>query len=234
MELVKEKWTKKDGIEFNKYLDSLKNSDKIEWTKRIINTNMNLLAIKSPVMKDIAKQIKKGNYFSFLDLMLWDYYEDTVVNGILISQISDFDLMKKYLDIYSSRVDNWSTCDLLSFKIKNQEDKFFNLLNEYIKNEKPFVRRIGINILFDFVNNDDYVSSILEILDKFEFETDYYVNMINAWLLCEMFIKHRDETLRYFESNKLNSFTINKAIQKCRDSYRVTKQDKDLLLKFKK
>ena len=233
MILIKEKWTKKDIDEFQDYLVSLENKNKLDWTKNILNTSMPVLAIKSPVIKDIVKDIFKGNYESFLDFMVWDYYENTAINGFLISKIKDFNKVKKYLDIYSNKADNWATCDLLSFNIKGCEKEYFNLLEKYIKSDKPFVRRIGIVILFNFVKNDEYVDNIFKILNKFYNEEHYYVNMINAWLLCECFIKHRDKSIEFLDTHKLNKFTINKAIQKCRDSYRVSKEDKDMLLKYK-
>ncbi len=58
--------------------------------------------------------------------------------------------------------------------------------------------------------------------------------MVNAWLICECFIKQREATIKFLDTNKLNKFTINKAVQKCRDSHRVSKEDKDMLLKYKK
>ena len=58
--------------------------------------------------------------------------------------------------------------------------------------------------------------------------------MINAWLVCELFIKRREKTLKFLQNNRLNSFTINKAISKCRDSFRVSNADKKMLLDFKK
>ena len=59
------------------------------------------------------------------------------------------------------------------------------------------------------------------------------MNMAVAWLLCELMIYNRDKTLKYLEHHNLNNFTINKAISKCRDSYRVSKEDKEKLLKYK-
>ncbi len=233
MELIKEKWSKSDISEFQEYLRTFENVDKLEWTKNILNTELPLLAIKTPDMKNIIKEIYKGNYLSFLDLMIWEYYENTAINGYLISKIKDFDTMKKYLDIYSAKADNWATCDLLSFNVKNNEEKFFNLVLEYIKSNKPFVRRIGMSILFNFISNDDYIEKIFELLDGFKTEEHYYVNMMNAWLLCECFIKQRDKTIDYLCHNNLNKFTINKAVQKCRDSYRVSEYDKEMLLRYK-
>lgn len=234
MNLINDKWTRQDIEEFNNYLYSIRNEDKMVWSRNILQTNMNVLALKTKDVKDISKEISKGNYISFLDYMPWNYFENTSINGFLITNIKDFDIMKKYLDIYSNKADNWASCDLLSFDIKDNEDNYMKLLKEYIKSDKTFVRRIGIVILFKYVKDKTYLKDIFKILNSFYDETEYYVNMINAWLVCECFIKHRDETIEFLNKNKLNKFTINKAIQKCRDSFRVSKEDKEMLLKYKK
>lgn len=233
MDLIKEKWTKKDGIELIEYLESLKNSDKIEWSKNILNTNMPVLAIKTKVIKDIIKNISKGNYLSLLDLKLDKYFENTSINGSLICLIKDFNIMKQYLDDYILKIDNWASCDLLSFNVKGKEELFYNLSLEYIKSNMPFVRRVGLNILFKLLNYDEYADKIFSIMNSFYDEEHYYVNMMNAWLFCECFIKRREQTIKFLKNHKLNKFTINKGISKCRDSYRVSKEDKEMLLKYK-
>lgn len=234
MDLVKENWTKKDGIYFNKYLESLKNSEKVEWARKILNSKMELLAIKTPVMKEIVKKIIEGNYLSFLDLELNDYYENMAINGLLIPKIDDFDIMKKYLDKYVVKIENWASCDILSFNIKKREEMFYNLSLEYIKSDKPFVRRVGLLILFKLIENDQYIDKIYNIMNQFYKEEHYYVNMMNAWLFCECFIKRREKTLEFLKTHKLNKFTINKGISKCRDSFRVSASDKEMLINYRK
>ena len=54
MELTRKNWSKNDINTFNLYLESLKNKNKIEWTKRIVNTKMKVLAIKTPILKKIS------------------------------------------------------------------------------------------------------------------------------------------------------------------------------------
>lgn len=233
MILINKKWTKKEGLEFIKYLESIQIKEKQEWSKNLLNTGMSVLAIPTPAIKSISKEILKGNYISFLDLKLNNYFENTVVNGILITNIEDFDLMKKYLDKYVEDIDNWASCDLLSFNVINKESKFYDLALEYISSNKPFIRRVGLSILFKYINNDSYIDKIFNILNTFYDEKEYYVNMMIAWLLCECFIKQREETIKFLKTNKLNKFAINKAISKCRDSYRVSKKDKELLLKYR-
>ncbi len=233
MKLVKEKWLKKDIEEYNKYLKSIRNEDKIEWTKNIVNTKMDVLAIKTNVLRDIAKEIMKGNYLSFLEQNNHLYYESLVISGIIISNIKDFNLLKKYLYKYSLLIDSWASCDILSFKTKNKEEDYYNLALEYINYPLEFQKRLGISMLFPLVN-DAYIDRILSIIDSFTEASYYYVDMILAWLLCDSFIKERDKTLQFFKKNNANNFVINKAISKCHDSYRVTKEDKEMLKKYKK
>ena len=73
---------------------------------------------------------------------------------------------------------------------------------------------------------------MLKIIDTLNKEKEYYVNMAVAWLCCELMIKSRKEFLAYLKHHKLNDFTINKAISKCRDSFRVSQEDKEMLLKY--
>jgi 3-methyladenine DNA glycosylase AlkD len=233
MNLVKDKWNKEDGKYFIEYLESFKNPDKIEWSKNLLNTNMPVLAIKTPVIKDIVKNISKGNYLSFLDLELNEYYENSAINGFLIPQIKDFKIMKSYLDKYALKIDNWASCDLLSFNVKNKEENFYRLSLEYIDSDQPFVRRLGLNILFKLIENDDYIDQIFNIMNRFYNESHYYVNMMLAWLFCECFIKRRDKTVIFLKSHQLNKFSINKGISKCRDSYRISDEDKEMLLQYK-
>lgn len=232
--LIKQVWKDTDKLVFDNYLLSLKNEDKVVWTTKIINTKKPLLAIKTEVLKNIAKEIAKGNFLSFLDLNLNSYYENDVINGNLICKIKDFHKQVEYLDKYVLGIDNWASCDLLSFKIKGREEEYFALAKKYLKSEKPFVRRVGFKIFFEFLNNGYYVDKILEILNEFYLEEEYYVNMIISWLVCELFIKQREKTIKFLKTNKLNPFQINKAISKCRDSFRVSKKDKEWLLNFRK
>lgn len=233
MQLIKDLWSEKDIPEFQEYLKTFCNPSKVAWSKNLLNTEMPVLAMKTPDLRKIATEIYKGNYLSFIDLMIWEYFENTVIIGSLISRIEDFKTQVKYLSIYSAKADNWATCDLLSFKVEGKEKEYYHLVLEYIKSKQPFTRRIGMSILFKLIEKEEYIEKIYHLLDQFSLEEHYYVNMMNAWLLCECFIKQREKTLTYIKHHHLNKFTINKAIQKCRESYRVSLKDKEMLLQYK-
>lgn len=233
MNLIIDKWTETELRKLNEYLYSLREEKNIERTKRILNTSLMVLGIPTKTLRDIARSISKGNFMSLLDIMSFDYYEDSIIYASLISKIKEFDAVIKYLDKYSNLCECWASCDALKFNISSHERDYLGIIDKYIKSKKPFVRRIGMSILFEFLRNHKYIDKIFYYLDEFYLEDNYYVNVMNAWLLCECFIKEREKTIEYLKENKLNKFTINKAISKCRDSFRVSEEDKNMLLAYR-
>lgn len=235
MNLIKDVWQEKDIIEFEKYLLTFsKGKEKGEWEKRIVNTSLLCIAVPSEKVKEIVKQISKGNFLSFIDFWPWQNYTQSLIVGGLICKIKDFSLFKKYLTVYAQKVDNWANCDCLKFNINNKnKDLFFEFAKELIKSNKPFVKRIGLIIFFKMLCYEEYLEEIFNIVNTFKNETEYYVNMMLAWLVCECFIKYRNRTIGFLQTHNLNKFVINKSISKCRDSFRVSKEDKDFLLLYR-
>ena len=228
MELVKAQWQVADIQAFEAYLFSLSKPDKIAWTQKIVNTKRTVLAIPTPTLRAIAKEIRRGNALSFLDLQIFSTHESTIIHGIILSQLTDFALMEKYLVTYATGVDNWAACDLLSFRVNHHETEFLNLSRRFVQAENLFLRRIGLIILFKLVN-DDYIDDIFAIVDSLKDETEYYVNMAVAWLLCDCWIKQRNKTWAFLQTHQLQPFVAKKFVSKCRDSYRVSVADKQLL-----
>ena len=58
---------------------------------------------------------------------------------------------------------------------------------------------------------------------------EYYVDMAVAWLVATAMVKCRDKTVEYMQAEGrriLSKFAYNKALQKMRESLRVSKEDK--------
>lgn len=232
--LAKPIWQEEDDVELQKVLASLAEPQKVERSRKIINTQMPMLAITAPNITLVAKAIARGNYRSFLDCNFWDNYETVAINGSLICKIKNLDVAARYLSDYAARVDNWAHCDIIDIPANGREQQILDLVQDFCAASEPFKRRISVRLLFQFADKPQYAKTIFDTLDGFESETEYYVNMICAWLAAECFVKQREATLKWLENNKLNSFTVNKAVQKCRDSFRVSPEDKEMLLKFKR
>lgn len=233
MDLIKNSWKKADFSEFHKYEQSLKGSARdCEWEQKIVNTKLECFARTSTKARVAAKEIKKGAYLEFLDGLEIGNMFDSLVYAHLISSIKDFDVFEKYLDKFVLTIDSWASADTLRFAKKDKE-RLVKLSNKYLKDERPFVRRVGVNIWFELIKDNHYIDKAFCLLDSLKDEDEYYVNMSGAWLLSFCMIYDREKTIRYFENDQTNKFIVNKGISKCRDSYRVSAEDKQLLLGFK-
>jgi len=234
MNLIKDKWTKEDLKFFYEYLkDFSKGKESALWEKKIVNTNMKTLAVPSKVVNGIIKDIFKGDYLSFIDLWPWDNLTTTFIVGGLISKIKDFNIQKKYLLKYSQKADNWATIDTIKPKInENNRSAYIEFAKQCISSEYLFTRRLGLVLCLKCIDKN-VIDDILFVACKLLNESEYYVNMANAWLIAECFIKCRDKTISCFDNKSFNKFVTNKAISKCRDSFRVSNSDKELLLKYK-
>lgn len=236
MELNKTLWHEGDILAFSNYLRMFQNKEKEVWSRSILNTKLELLCLTTQTLDLIAKSIYKGNYISFLDLKIFDTYESIAIYGKLIGMIDDYELMVHYLEIYINQMENWAHVDLLSFKRHfDHKDDLLNLSIKYLDSKEAFIRRLGLMILFQLIKDKTVLPDIYEALMSLKNETNYYVIMMAGWLLSECIIKYQDETLKFIINNSnLNPRIVNKGIQKCRESRRVSQSLKDELLTYKR
>ncbi|MDY0276707.1 MAG: DNA alkylation repair protein [Acholeplasma sp.] len=236
MELNKAIWLEEDRYQFLDFLKSFAQLEKVEWSQRILNSKMDVLAIPTKTLHQIATSISKGNYVSFLDLKIFDYYESVALYGMILCKIKDFELMRSYLTVYLDVMENWAHVDLLSLSITktNQED-FIRLSYKYLKDPRPFVRRLSLMILFQMRKTPSILPIVFGHIQTLKDENEYYVIMMAGWLLSECIILYRDDTLHFLNSHdNLNKKIVNKGIQKCRESRRFTLQEKEDLLQYKR
>jgi len=109
-----------------------------------------------------------------------------------------------------------------------RQDCLFELSKTLLLDARPFARRTGVRILFKYLD-DDNINGTLALVKTMKNETEYYVNMCIAWLLCESFIKQREKTLTFLSLDNVSEFVLRKTISKCCDSFRVTAVDKTML-----
>lgn len=224
MNLIKESWTVEDGMAFVEYLKTLSNPDKIPFARKVINSSKEMLGIMTPTLRRIAKEISKGNFMSFLDLKLNDYYENSIINGMLICKIKNADELLPRLTEYAEKSDCWAEIDLIKPPIKRDNAKaILDYAISCTKDDLPFVRRLGVILLFNFIK-DECFDIIMDTVISLKGDTEYYVNMAVAWLMCELVIKQPQRAVQAVNSDNLNKFTLHKTVSKCYDSYRVPRE----------
>ena len=218
------KWNKKGYNDYLKYLKSITEKDYRDFSKKLIDTRYEILGIRLPKLRSIAKEIIKTDYNDYLTYNNPKSYEEIMIRGFVIAYSKSEEILDKYLYEQIDNIDNWSTCDSFCNSIKliiKGKAKYFNLFKELTTSKKEYYIRVGLITILNTYIDSNHIDEIFKILDNIELDT-YYVNMASAWLLCECFIKQRDKTLKYLKRSKLNKFSFNKGIQKCRESYRVS------------
>jgi len=226
-------WTKKDFDDLREYEKTIKGSARdCEWEKRIVNTKLECFARTSTKAKEVVRLIKKGAYLKFLENIKIENMFESLVCAHLIGTIKDFDVFERNLDKFVVTIDNWASADTLRFK-KQSKEKLVELSHKYLKSDMPFVRRVGVNIWLELIKDEKHFDGAFDVLNSLADEAEYYVNMSAAWLLSFCMVYNREKTISYFKNNTTNSFIINKAISKCRDSFRISNEDKEMLKDFK-
>ena len=159
-----------------------------------------------------------------------------MIQGLVISHIKDEKLFYKYFKKHINKIDNWALCDTFCSAIKiveKYEDKYFKEAVDMSLSDKEFISRVGLIIILSHFVSDKNLDTIFEVLNKIKSDL-FYINMAEAWLVCELYINYPKETKNFIKKNNLNKFTQNKAISKIHDSYRVNKEEKEVLKSYRK
>ena len=200
------------------------------------NTN-NIVGVRVPVLRNYAKELSKGDFRTYLDNAKDDYYEETMLQGMVIG-LSKMDLEERlnYIKKFVTKIDNWAICDVfcagLKFVNRNKEI-VWEFLKAYKNSIEEFEVRFFIVMVLDFYITDNYINEIISILDNIKHE-GYYVKMAIAWTISVAYIKYPEITMKYLINNTLDNFTYNKALQKIIESYRVSDKDKKIIRNMKR
>ncbi len=235
MNLIKNKWLKKDYKDFQTYLKSLKDEKYLQFNQKIITSKYKFIGIRLPILRKIAKEILKGNWESFIQVSENIYYEEVMLKGFVIAGIKDINKLKDYINSFVLLIDNWAICDSFcsSLKIiKNKKEEFWNFFNEFLDDTAEFKVRTFLVVLINYYVEEKYLAKIFLICQR-PLADKYYVNMAASWLIAECYIKYPVQTYDFLQKAHLKKFVFNKSISKINDSYQVSKADKEKVQKLK-
>ena len=189
-----------------------------------------ILGIRTPEMRQIAKEVfESKDKDLFLNELPHKYYEENLIHFFIISMIKDFDECIKRVEEFLPYVDCWPVSDQASPKsFKKNHDKLLPYIKKWIKSNHIYTARFGIRMLMNEYLDDDFKEEYLKLVSSVKGD-DYYLKMMVAWYFATALAKRYDETIPYFENHILSDWVHKKAIQKAKESYRVTDEHKKYL-----
>ena len=200
-------------------------------------TTDNIIGVRLPQLRQIAKEIDKDDWRGYLENCLEDYYEENLINGLVIAYAKcDVEEKLQYIKGFVPKIDNWAVCDSfcnsLKFTTKNREI-IWEFLKPYLNSDKEFEIRFAVVMMLNYYITEEYIDAVLKCLDKISHD-GYYVKMAVAWAVSICFIHFEDNTMAFLKNNNLDDFTYNKSLQKICESLRVNKDTKILIKSMKR
>ena len=193
------------------------------------------IGVRVPDVRKLAKELYKTNQFeAFIKELPHQYYDENMLHGLILSEFKDYEDCIAEVDRFLPYVDNWAVCDIMSPKIFNRNRiALLGKIKEWSASEKPYTCRFGIEMLMTYFLDDDFKPEYLEIPASVRSE-EYYVQMMIAWFFATALAKQWDSAVKYIEEYRLDARIHNKTIQKARESYRITQEQKEYLKTLKR
>lgn len=113
-----------------------------------------------------------------------------------------------------------------------EKQLMWRLIEPLFSDPREFYARFALVMFLGHFVEPDYIGPGLNRIEALTQE-QYYVRMAAAWAVSVCYVKFPAETLALLERQVLPKFTQNKSIQKIRESYRVSREDKDMLVQYK-
>lgn len=195
------------------------------------------LGVRIPQLRMIAKQMIKDNLWREYLMATPEYMEEIMIQGIIIGHVKiPLNERLDYMTSFIPLIKNWAVCDTFccTMKLKGiEKDELWNYLQPYFHSDQTYDIRVAVVMGLANFTESDYTEKAFVLFNQIE-SHEYYVQMAIAWAISVYFIKNRDITLEYLLNNNLDNFTHNKAIQKIRESFRVSAKDKNYVNTLKR
>lgn len=201
-----------------------------------------MIGVRIPVLRTIGRTAARTDYWKFVQEADLSVYEECMLRGMLIGYGKlSMEEQKAELRSFVPFITNWAVCDscctTYKFMKKNQEEWFAFLL-PWAESHREYEVRFAVVCMLDFFVNQEFLERVLAVLENIKGEKitgeAYYVKMAVAWAVSVCYVKFPEITEKFLQKNSLDAFTHNKAIQKIRESYRVSKEEKERLNQWKR
>lgn len=189
-----------------------------------------IIGVRTPVLRKFAKELKKEKGASeFLKDVPHEYYEENNLHAFLIAEIKDYEECVKCVNSFLPCVDNWATCDCFKPKcFEKNKDKLLNEIKKWLNSDYEYTVRFGVSMLMTHFLDGDFKSEFLNLVADIKKST-YYIDMMCAWYFATALAKQWNDTVKFLEKKRLSVFIHNKTIQKAKESYRISEENKRYL-----
>ena len=191
-----------------------------------------ILGVRTPVLRSLAKELEDRE--RFLQNLPHRWFEENQIHSFLLEREKNFATAIARVEAFLPYVDNWATCDQLRPKcFGRHRQELLPYIRRWIASGEAYTVRFGIGMLMVHYLDDAFDPAYLELAASVHSE-EYYVRMMVAWYFATALAKQYDAALPYISGYQLDKWVHNKAIQKAVESYRVSPEQKSVLVQYRR
>ena len=193
-----------------------------------------VIGVRMPALRALAKELKGTELAAdFMAALPHKYYEENNLHAALIGHIRDFQPCLTALERFLPYVDNWATCDMMNPRaLAKDKAALLERIRLWLQSGHTYTVRFGMEMLMNHFLEEDFRKEYLALVASVQSE-EYYVRMMQAWYFATALAKQYEAAVTYLEQRRLGAWVHNKTIQKARESFRVSQEQKEYLKSLK-
>lgn len=193
--------------------------------------------VRLPDLRALAQKVLRGDPVSFLKGTHPASYEETMVRGLVVAGLKlPWEEKRPWVEDFLPRVDNWAVCDSfcnsLAPRFPGDGAALWDFLRPLYPDSREYYARVACVVQLSHFVDSEHLEEGLSLLQQVK-HPGYYAKMAAAWALSEWYVKFPQAVGQLLAQQTLEPWVQNKAIQKVRESRRVSKAEKDALLRYK-
>lgn len=193
-----------------------------------------VIGVRMPALRALAKELKGTEPAAdFMAQLPHKYYEENNLHAALIGHIRDFDACMTAVERFLPYVDNWATCDMMNPRaLAKDKAALLERIRLWLQSGHTYTVRFGMGMLMNHFLEEDFREEYPALVASVRSE-EYYVRMMQAWYFATALAKQYEAAVTYLEQRRLGAWVHNKTIQKARESFRVSQEQKEYLKSLK-
>jgi 3-methyladenine DNA glycosylase AlkD len=161
MDFIRQNWTYEDYASLVLHLKSLADEKYRVFSQKLILNTDNIIGVRIPLVKSLAKQIVKGNWEQYLLVCRSDTHEEIMLEGLVIGLCqASVDKVLHFTEKFIPKINNWAVCDSFcsSFKIAvSHKKQAFEFIVPYTYSKNEFEVRLGVVLLLEIFIDQEYI-----------------------------------------------------------------------------
>lgn len=207
------------------------------FTAGLLPGTENILGVRLPNLRKIAREIVKSDWRAYVESADTLYYEETMLQGIVIGYAkAEAEEKLELARLFIPRINNWGVCDSfcsgLKFTSKNL-GLVWDFILPYAASTEEFESRFAFVMMLNYYVNEEYIGKVLLSASR-PASNRYYAVVAAAWTLSICYVRFPEKSLPVIKDESMDDQLRRMAIRKIIESRQVPDSAKELVRMLRK